>query len=194
MHQIVQQGKALYWGTSEWSAAQIMEAYGIARREHLIPPVMEQPEYHMFARQRVEKEYLPYFRAIGLGTTIWSPLASGLLTGKYNNGIPEGTRVSLDGYDWLKKWFESDEVKNNIEKVKLLTVVAQDLGCSMAQLALAWCLKNPNVSTAITGASKAAQVRENMKALEIIPLIDGEIINRIEAILQNKPEGEEDFC
>ncbi len=194
MHQIVQQGKALYWGTSEWSAAQIMEAYGIARREHLIPPVMEQPEYHMFARQRVEKEYLPLFRAIGLGTTIWSPLASGLLTGKYNNGIPEGTRVSLDGYDWLKKWFESDEVKNNIEKVKLLTVVAQDLGCSMAQLALAWCLKNPNVSTAITGASKAAQVRENMKALEIIPLIDGEIMNRIEAILQNKPEGEEDFC
>ena len=194
MHQIVQQGKALYWGTSEWSAAQIMEAYGIARREHLIPPVMEQPEYHMFARQRVEKEYLPLFRSIGLGTTIWSPLASGLLTGKYNNGIPEGTRVSLDGYDWLKKWFESDEVKNNIEKVKLLTVVAQDLGCSMAQLALAWCLKNPNVSTAITGASKAAQVRENMKALEIKPLLNDEIMNRIEAILQNKPEGEEDFC
>jgi voltage-dependent potassium channel beta subunit len=194
MHQIVQQGKALYWGTSEWSAAQIMEAYGIARREHLIPPVMEQPEYHMFARQRVEKEYLPLFRSIGLGTTIWSPLASGLLTGKYNNGIPEGTRVSLDGYDWLKKWFESDEVKNNIEKVKLLTVVAQDLGCSMAQLALAWCLKNPNVSTAITGASKAAQVRENMKALEIKPLLNDEIMNRIEGILQNKPEGEEDFC
>lgn len=194
MHQIVQQGKALYWGTSEWSAAQIMEAYGIARREHLIPPVMEQPEYHMFARQRVEKEYLPLFRSIGLGTTIWSPLASGLLTGKYNNGIPEGTRVSLDGYDWLKKWFESDEVKNNIEKVKLLTGVAQDLGCSMAQLALAWCLKNPNVSTAITGASKAAQVRENMKALEIKPLLNDEIMNRIEAILQNKPEGEEDFC
>lgn len=194
MNQIVQQGKALYWGTSEWSAAQIMDAYGIARREHLIPPLMEQPEYHMFARQRVEREYAPLYRSIGLGTTIWSPLASGLLTGKYNNGIPEGTRLSLDGYDWLKKWFESDEVKANIEKVKALTIVAQDLGCSTAQLALAWCLKNPNVSTAITGASKAAQVSENMKALDYLPLLNEDILKRIEAILQNKPEVEEDYC
>ena len=194
MNQIVQQGKALYWGTSEWSAAQIMEAYGIARREHLIPPLMEQPEYHMFARQRVEREFAPLFRSIGLGTTIWSPLASGLLTGKYNNGIPEGTRVSLDGYGWLKKWFESEEVKRNIEKVKLLMVVAQDLDVSMAQLALAWCLKNPNVSTAITGASKASQVTENIKALEVVPKMDDGVMNRIEEILQNKPEAEEDFC
>lgn len=194
MHQVIQQGKALYWGTSEWSAAQIMEAYGIARREHLIPPVMEQPEYNMFTRQRMETEYAPLYRSIGLGTTIWSPLASGLLTGKYNNGIPQGTRVTLEGYGWLKEWFESDEVKQNIEKVKLLAQVAQDLNATMAQLALAWCLKNPNVSTAITGASRVEQVTENMKAIDLVPKLDDSVMQRIEDILKNKPSPEEDFC
>jgi voltage-dependent potassium channel beta subunit len=194
MNQIVQQGKAIYWGTSEWSAAQIMEAYGIARREHLIPPLMEQPEYNMFTRQRVEREYAPLYRKVGLGTTIWSPLASGLLTGKYNNGIPEGTRITLEGYGWLKKWFESDETRRNIEKVKQLTTIAQDLGVSLAQLALAWCLKNINVSTVITGASHAEQVKENMKALEVVGGLDDTVMARIEEILQNKPEPEEDFC
>jgi voltage-dependent potassium channel beta subunit len=193
MHQIVQQGKALYWGTSEWSAAQIMEAYGIARREHLLPPTMEQPEYNMFNRQRVEKEYAALYQTIGLGTTIFSPLASGLLTGKYNNGIPGGTRVTLDGYTWLKEWFQSDEVKRNIEKVIQLGVISREIGASSAQLALAWCLKNPNVSTAITGASKPEQVKENMKAIDLAANLDEATMARIEEVLQNKPEPDEDF-
>jgi len=194
MNQIIQQGQALYWGTSEWSAAQIMEAYGIARREHLVPPTMEQPEYNMFTRQRVEREYAPLYRSIGLGTTIWSPLASGLLTGKYSGGMPEGTRISLEGFGWLKKWFESAETQQNIEKVKQLSPIAQELGSSTAQLALAWCLKNPNVSTVITGASRAEQVKENMQALKVVDKLDNSIMERIENILQNKPEPEEDFC
>ena len=193
MHQIIQQGKACYWGTSEWSAQQIVEAHGIARREHLIPPLMEQPEYNMFHRQRVEKEYARLYAEFGLGTTIWSPLDSGLLTGKYNQGIPEGTRVSLKGYDWLRKYFESDEAKANIEKVKELMPVAADLGCTMAQLAIAWCLTNPNVSTVITGASRREQVIENMKALEVVKKLNVEVLERIESILNNKPEPESDY-
>ena len=193
MNLIIQQGKAFYWGTSEWSAAQIMEAYAIARREHLIPPTTEQPEYHMFHRQRVESEYAPLYRTIGLGTTIWSPLASGLLTGKYNNGIPEGTRVTLPGYNWLRKQFESEEAQRNLEKVKLLAPLASELGCSLAQMALAWCLKNPNVSTVITGASRSQQVVENMKALAVVPNLTSDVMERIESILANKPEVEEDF-
>lgn len=194
MNQIVQQGKALYWGTSEWSAAQIMDAYGIARREHLVPPLMEQPEYNMFSRQRVEREYAPLYRSIGLGTTIWSPLASGLLTGKYNEGVPEGTRVNLEGYGWLKNWFESEETRRNIEKVKQLAPLAHELGLSLAQMALAWCLKNPNVSTVITGASRPEQVKENMKAMEAVQRLDQDVMARIEEVLKNKPEAEEDFC
>lgn len=194
MNLLIQQGKALYWGTSEWSASQIMDAYGIARREHLIPPLMEQPEYNMFARQRVEREYAPLFRSIGLGTTVWSPLASGMLTGKYNQGIPEGTRVSLDGYEWLKNWFESEEGKKNIAKVQQLEPIAKELDASLAQLALAWCLKNPNVSTVITGASKPEQVSENMKAVDLYHKLDDRIMEEIESILDNKPKAEEDYC
>jgi voltage-dependent potassium channel beta subunit len=192
MNQIIQQGKAFYWGTSEWSAMQIMEAYGIARREHLIPPLMEQPEYNMFHRQRVEVEYAPLYQELGLGTTTWSPLASGLLTGKYNQGIPEGTRLTLKGYGWLRKEFESEEARQNIEKVKLLAPVAKELGCSLAQLALAWCLKNPHVSTVITGASRQEQVIENMRALEVAGHLTGEVLEQIEQVLQNKPEAEQD--
>jgi voltage-dependent potassium channel beta subunit len=194
MHQVVQQGKALYWGTSEWSAGQIMEAYGIARREHLLPPLMEQPEYNMFNRRRVESEYLPLYRAIGLGTTIWSPLDSGILTGKYSDGIPSGTRVSLEGYDWLKRYVESEKGQRNIEKVRRLTPIASELGATMAQLALAWCLKNPDVSTVITGASRRQQVEENMKALDVVSKLDEVCMQRIEDILQNKPKPEEEFC
>jgi voltage-dependent potassium channel beta subunit len=194
MNQVLQRGMALYWGTSQWSAAQIMEAYGIARREHLIPPQMEQPEYNMFSRDRVEREYAPLYRTIGLGTTIWSPLASGLLTGKYNNGIPEGTRVTLEGYGWLKEHFESDEAKQNIEKVKQLSSIAQEIDSSVAQLALAWCLKNPDVSTVITGASRVEQVTENLKSLDIVNNMNEDVMRRIDEILQNKPEPEEDFC
>jgi voltage-dependent potassium channel beta subunit len=193
MNQIIQQGKAFYWGTSEWPATRIMEAYGIARREHLIPPLMEQPEYNMLHRQRVEVEYAPLYREIGLGTTIWSPLASGLLTGKYNHGIPEGTRLSLKGYEWLRKEFETEEARQNIEKVKQLAPVAKELGCSLAQLALAWCLKNPNVSTVITGASRTEQVIENMQALHVAGQLTGEVMEQIEQVLQNKPEAEQDW-
>jgi len=193
MNQLVSQGKAFYWGTSEWSADQIMEAYYIAHREHLIPPLMEQPQYNMFHRDKVEKEYVHLYQEIGLGTTIWSPLAGGLLTGKYNNGIPEGTRASLKGYEWLRSRFESVEAKQQISKVRQLTAIAEELGCSMAQLALAWCLKNPHVSTVITGASRPQQVIENMKAIEIASKISDEKMKRIEAILDNKPKSETDF-
>src|SRR3990172_7117503 len=172
MNQVLREGKAFYWGTSEWTAAQIMEAYGVARREHLIPPLMEQPQYHMFHRERVEREYAPLYREVGLGTTIWSPLASGLLTGKYNQGIPGGTRLTLGGYEWLKERFEGEKARKQIEKVAQMIPIAAELGCSMAQLAIAWCLKNPHVSTVITGASRPEQVVENMSALEGLPGLD----------------------
>jgi voltage-dependent potassium channel beta subunit len=193
MNLIIQQGLALYWGTSEWPATKIMDAYGIARREHLIPPLMEQPEYNMFQRERVEREYLYLFDQIGLGTTIWSPLASGLLTGKYEQGIPEDSRVNLKGYGWLKRSFTSKEGKQKIELVKRLKPIADDMGCSMAQLAIAWCLKNPNVSTVITGASKKSQVTENMKAIEIAERLNPDVMLRIEQVLRDKPQEEEDF-
>ncbi len=192
MNHVINQGKAFYWGTSEWGATQIMEANGIARREHLIPPLMEQPEYNMFHRQRVEAEYAPLYRDIGLGTTIWSPLASGMLTGKYNRGIPDGSRITLKGYDWLRKQFEGEEAAKKLGKVERLTQIAGELGCSMAQLALAWCLKNPHVSSVITGASRAEQVVENMKALEVTAQLSDDVMQQIEDILQNKPEAEED--
>ncbi len=193
MNLLIQQGKAFYWGTSEWSAAQIMEAYGVARREHLIPPVMEQPEYNMFARQRVEAEYAHLYRTIGLGTTIWSPLASGLLTGKYNEGIPEGSRLSLPGYEWLRQRFQGEAFERKVAAIKRLAGVAEELGCTLAQLAIAWCLKNPNVSTVITGASKPEQVRENMQALEVVPKLTAEVMEKVEEILDNKPRPEKDW-
>jgi voltage-dependent potassium channel beta subunit len=193
MNFVIDQGWAMYWGTSEWSAAQIMEAYAVARQLNLIPPLMEQPQYNMFTRQRFESEYAPLYRDIGLGTTIWSPLASGLLTGKYNNGIPEGTRATLPGYEWLQDNFTGEEAQRNIEKVKMLGPIANELGCSLAQLALAWCLKNPNVSTVITGASRASQVIENMQAMDYVEKLTPEVMERIEAILANKPEPESDY-
>ncbi|MBN1669381.1 MAG: aldo/keto reductase [Anaerolineales bacterium] len=186
---LINQGKALYWGTSEWSADQIMEAYGIARREHLIPPQMEQPQYNMFHRQKVESEFAHLYREIGLGTTIWSPLASGLLTGKYNQGMPDGTRASLEGYEWLRKRFTNEEAQEQIDKVGQLMPIAEELGCSMAQLALAWTLKNPHVSTTITGASRPEQVVENMKAIDVVEKITPTVMERIEVILDNKPTG-----
>lgn len=193
MNHLLDQGKAFYWGTSEWPADKIMEAYGIARREHLVPPLMEQPQYHMFHRQRVEVEYAHLFKEIGLGTTIWSPLDSGMLTGKYNEGIPEGTRVSMEGYEWLKERFESEEGRQKIEKVRRLTEIASSLDCSMAQLAIAWCLKNPNVSTVITGASRSEQVYENMKALDVLPKLTEDVVESIEGILNNKPDPVPDY-
>lgn len=185
MDDLIHQGLILYWGTSEWSAQQIMEAYAVARQYGLNPPQMEQPEYNMFERGRVEKEYARLYTQIGLGTTIFSPLASGVLTGKYNDGIPEGTRASLKGYEWIKEDLITPE---RIEKVKRLAPIAADLGGTLAQMALAWCLKNPNVSTVITGASRVEQVRENMKALDVVEKLTPDVMERIEEVLQNKPK------
>ena len=188
MTELIQRGDVLYWGTSEWSAQELMEAYAVARQYDLIPPTMEQPQYNMFHRYRVENEYerLYHEDTIGLGTTIWSPLASGLLTGKYNNGIPEDSRANVAGYEWLKERFQSDEAKAQIEKVQKLAVIAGDLGVSMPKLALAWCLKNPNVSTVITGASKASQVVENFEAMEVVDMLSDDVMSAIEDVLDNK--------
>lgn len=185
MHNLIQQGKILYWGTSEWSAQEIMEAHMFAERHSLIGPVVEQPEYNMFNRHKMENEYLQIFKNIGLGTTIWSPLASGLLTGKYNDGIPEGSRLDIKGFEWLKEKNLQDQ---KIEKVKQLSTIANDLGCTMAALSIAWCIKNPNVTTAILGATKASQLHDNLTALEALPKLSAEVMDSIEAILQNKPE------
>jgi voltage-dependent potassium channel beta subunit len=179
MSDMISQGKALYWGTSEWSADEIRAAYDIADRHHLHKPLMEQPQYNILCRDKVDKEYKRLYEDIGLGTTIWSPLSSGLLTGKYMNGMPEGSRATLPGYEWLKGML-TDEGRN--KKVADLKVIADELGISLTQLSLAWCAKNPNVSSVITGASTAAQVRENMTALDAMPLLTKEIMDRIDIV------------
>ncbi len=178
MHDIVASGKALYWGTSEWPAEALLEAYEICDRHHLRRPTMEQPQYNLLSRQRVETEYLPIIERYGLGLTTWSPLASGLLTGKYLDGIPEGSRGSLEGYEWLRRALTNE--KGNA-KVRQLKAIADDLGCTLAQLALAWCAHNPHVSTVITGASRPSQVVENMAALEVLERLDEDVIARVEA-------------
>ena len=180
MHDIIVAGKAHYWGTSEWSAAEIMAAWHVAERHHLHKPVMEQPQYNLLHRDRVEKEYARLYRDIGLGTTTWSPLASGLLTGKYNDGIPPDSRGTVKGYEWLAERL-TDAAK--IAVVRRLGPIAADLGCTLAQLSLAWCLKNPHVSTVITGASRPAQVVENMQALAVVPRLDAAVMARIDAAL-----------
>ncbi|PKQ67237.1 potassium channel beta subunit family protein [Raineya orbicola] len=186
MNDLIRQGKVLYWGTSEWSAQEIQEAYGIARQYNLIPPTMEQPQYNMFHRYRVEIEYAQLYKNIGLGTTIWSPLASGILTGKYNDGFPTDTRLGMEGMEWLKN---RELVAERIEKVKKLSALANELGVAMPTLAIAWTIKPHFVSTAILGASKASQLQENLKAIEIAQnVLNNEIMQKIEEILQNKPE------
>jgi voltage-dependent potassium channel beta subunit len=179
MSDMITQGKALYWGTSEWTADDIRAAYDIADRHNLHKPLMEQPQYNILWRDKVEKEYSRLYDDIGLGTTIWSPLSSGLLTGKYLNGIPEGSRATLPGYEWLKDML-TDEGRN--KKVAELKVIADKLGVTLAQFSLAWCAKNPNVSTVITGASNADQVRENMTALDVMPLLTKEIMDQVDLI------------
>ena len=181
MNHLIQQGKVLYCGTSEWSAQQITEAHYAAQRYHLIGPTMEQPQYNMLHRERFEVEYEPIYKNFGLGTTIWSPLASGLLSGKYNNGMPsDNTRLQRQGLDWLREQ-ALQEVK--LAKVRQLTRIAQNLDISMPVLALAWCLKNPNVSTVILGASKLTQLTENLKALDAVPLLTTEIMEAIDKVL-----------
>ncbi|MFW5941128.1 MAG: potassium channel beta subunit family protein [Chloroflexota bacterium] len=188
MTDLVRQGKVLYWGTSQWTARQLTEAYEVAYRHHLEPPTMEQPQYNMFHRRRVEVELAPIYEQYGLGTTIWSPLASGILTGKYNDGIPEDSRVNLEGYSWLRDRLESEEGQEELRKVRELTEMAEELDTTMARLAIAWCLKNDNVSTVITGASRVEQIHDNMKALETADQLTDERMARIDAILDNRPE------
>jgi len=180
MHDIVASGRAMYWGVSEWSADEIRAAWSICDKYGWHKPVMEQPQYNLFIRKRVEDEYARLYEDIGLGTTIWSPLASGLLTGKYNNGIPADSRGALPGYEWLKEAL-SDQTR--IEKVRKLQEIADGLGCSLAQLSIAWCAKNPNVSTVITGASKVSQVHENMKALDVLPKLTTEVMTQIDELV-----------
>ena len=189
MHNIIEWGKAMYWGTSEWAASEIVAAIEIAERHHLHKPVMEQPVYNLFERRRFTREYERVYKEYGYGTTVWSPLASGLLTGKYSKGIPPGSRGALKGYDWLREEFTD---KEKLAKVRALESIAQELNCTLSQLALAWCLKNPYVSTVITGASRVEQVHENMKATEVAPKLTPEIMERFDAIFTGSEEEEED--
>jgi voltage-dependent potassium channel beta subunit len=179
MNTLIQQGKILYWGTSEWSGAAILEAGRIAKEYRLIGPSVEQPQYNLLERHKVEVDYTEAFKTVGIGTTIWSPLASGLLTGKYNNGIPEGTRLSLEGFDWLKDGLMIEE---KLAKVRQLGEIAQSLDTSLATLSIAWCIKNPNVTTAILGATRREQLEENLKALDVLPKLTAEVMERIEKV------------
>ena len=183
MDVLIQQGKVLYWGTSEWETEQITEAYEIAEKFNLTPPTMEQPEYNLFNRGKIEKDYLPLYKEYGLGTTIWSPLASGLLTGKYNHGFPSNSRVYVKGYEWLKEQFESDETIQKIGKVKALEPIAEKLNISLTQLSLGYCLKNTNVSTVILGATKKKQLEENLTTLSIVDKITDSTIEDINKVL-----------
>ena len=185
MNTLIQQGKILYWGTSEWANDELMAAFVFAEKNHLIGPSMEQPQYNMFERTKIEKDFLLLFRDFGLGTTIWSPLASGLLTGKYNAGMPSETRLTMEGMDWLKERTLGDEAR--IEKTRHLNLLAKELGTTLPKLGVAWCIKNPNVSTAILGASKPEQLKENLTAIDVLPLLSINVMERIETILQNKP-------
>lgn len=184
MHNLIQQGKVLYWGTSEWSAQEVQEAMMVARQNNLIGPSMEQPQYNMLVRRKLEVEFFKLFRDYGYGTTIWSPLASGILTGKYNNGIPKGSRLTRDELTWLREKLLNDE---NIKKVAELVLLAEELGTTAAKLAIAWCLKNPNVSTVITGATKLEQLKQNLESLEVVGKLTDDVMNLIESILDNKP-------
>lgn len=186
MNTLIQQGKILYWGTSEWSGAEIMEAHAAAAQLGLEGPSVEQPQYNLFERYKMEVDYYTIFKNIGMGTTIWSPLASGLLTGKYNEGIPEGSRLGMEGFEWLKDRTMSNE---RIDRVKALAAVAKDLDTSLATLAIAWCISNPDVTTAILGATKEAQLQENFKALDVYPKLTKEVKERIDELMGTKPVG-----
>jgi voltage-dependent potassium channel beta subunit len=182
MTELILRGDVLYWGTSEWSAQEIMEAYSVARQYNLIPPTMEQPQYNLLHRHRVEQEYKRLYEVIGLGTTIFSPLATGFLTGKYNNGIPADSRVNLPGYEWLKERLQGEKGQARLAAVRELGKIADELGTTMPRMALAWCLKNPNVSTVIMGASRAEQVVENMQAVSVVPQLTEDVMKKIDGV------------
>ena len=184
MNTLIQQGKIMYWGTSEWSGVEIMEAHRVAQEFKLIGPTMEQPQYNLFERKKVEKEYLRIYETVGLGTTIWSPLASGLLTGKYNDGIPKGSRLALEEMSWLKDKVMADD---KIKKIKQLTILSKELGVSTAALSIAWCIKNPHVTTAILGATKKEQLTDNLKSVEVMEKLTPEVLEKIESIMQTNP-------
>jgi voltage-dependent potassium channel beta subunit len=185
MNTLIQQGKILYWGTSEWSGVEIMEAHRVAAAQHLMGPSVEQPQYNLFERAKMENEYLEIFKNVGMGTTIWSPLAAGLLTGKYNDGIPEGSRFQLEGFEWLRdRWLMQDRIK----KVQQLGAMAKALKVSTASLSIAWCIKNPNVSTAILGATNKAQLVDNLTAIDTAALLTAEMMEQIENIVETKPK------
>jgi voltage-dependent potassium channel beta subunit len=184
MHHLIQQGKILYWGTSEWSGVEIMEAHRVAQQYGLIGPSVEQPQYHLLERNKLENEFLMVFKTVGMGTTIWSPLANGLLSGKYNNGIPDDSRFALSGFDWLKDRWMKDSF---VEKAKQLGDLAQSLDITMAQMSIAWCIRNPNVTTAILGATRKEQLIENLGALEAYPKLTDDVMKRIDEIVQTKP-------
>lgn len=184
MNHLIQQGKILYWGTSEWSGVEILEAHRVADKLQLIGPVMEQPQYNLFEREKIENEFLEVYKNVGLGTTIWSPLAAGMLSGKYNDGVPKGSRFALDGFNWLKeRWVVDDKVK----KVRKLSELAAKLGVSTASLSIAWCIKNPHVTTAILGATKKSQLLDNLKSLEVVSMLTPEVLEKIENIMKTKP-------
>lgn len=188
MHDLVAQGKVLYWGTSEWSADQIVEAHGVANAHHLTPPTMEQPQYSLLERDKVEREFARLYETCGLGLTIWSPLASGILSGKYANGVPKDSRMALPEYKWLRDRLESAEGREQVRKAGELARIASEIGATPSQLAIAWCLLNPNVSTVILGASRVAQLKENLASLEFVAKLDASVRDRIERIAANKPE------
>ena len=179
MDMLVRQGKVLYWGTSEWPAEAIIEAHQVARENHMTAPVMEQPQYNLLHRERVEREYAPLYDSYGMGTTLWSPLASGLLSGKYNEGLPADARLSQPGYEWLREAILEND-PGRLDKVRRLVPVAQELGVSMAQLAVAWCLVNPHVSTVMLGESKLEQLHQNLGALDVLPRLTGDVLRQIE--------------
>ena len=185
MNILLQQGKILYWGTSEWSGVEIMEAHRVAAQLGLIGPSVEQPQYNLLERTKVEQEFLNIFNTVGMGTTIWSPLASGLLTGKYNNGIPENSRFALEGFDWLK---DQMMVEDKLNKVRQLNEVAKAMTVPLSTLSIAWCIKNPNVTSTILGATKKEQLIENLKALDVLPMLDAEVMENIDSIMQTKPK------
>jgi voltage-dependent potassium channel beta subunit len=183
MHNLICQGKVLYWGTSEWTADEISQAYEFALQNHLTPPTMEQPQYNLLDRERFEVEYAPLFEKYRMGTTTWSPLASGALTGKYLDGIPEGSRASLQGYEWLKEHMvDSERGQARMNRVAQMLPIAQELGTSLSKMAIAWCLLNPNVSTVILGASRIEQLEENLAALDVLPLLNDDIQGKLAAI------------
>lgn len=184
MHNLILQGKILYWGTSEWNAQQITEAHAVAERYNLIAPSVEQPQYNLLERTKMEKDYLPLFKNYGMGTTIWSPLASGVLTGKYLNGIPQGSRMEMESLSWIKDKVWTEE---NKKKVQALQNLANDLSVSLTNLSIAWCLKNPHVSSVILGATKESQLAENVKSLDVLPKLNENVMLKIEEIINNKP-------